>query len=109
MVVQTSMQSDVYVDDVSMTGESAEAPHHTSGVRVQRRSGDLVGMKEPRQPCLPGTVTPHLSDHTCDHVEVTTVVQGRTQQCADPLVSSLERDQGAAVERETSHPSARRS
>lgn len=98
MTLLPGMENDVYIDDVRVTDPPAQQPDGTGNEFVQRRHRHHRVAQQPSHPRLTRPATPCLSDHAGGDGEGEPLFHGPAQQSPYPTVTTLEGQQGAGVQ-----------
>jgi hypothetical protein len=92
------MQSDMNVDDISMTGQSAQSTDGPCRDFVERRDMYLRLCEQLPDSRLPRSASPCLRDSTSRDIDHQRPALGKAQYLAHSLVTALDRNQCAGIE-----------
>src|SRR5262249_29418049 len=82
-----------------------ERDRHSDRLFIERDNFDLIDPQEPRQRDLSTAIPPDLSHHTRGNSNLEALRQSPTQQCDQSLVTTIQGDQSAGIQR---YPPTRR-
>ena len=89
------------IDNIGVATASAEQSRRASSQLVER-DDDHCGIAEKAgHPRLAWTTTPSLCDDTGRHADGDLVLDGSLEQCPDPSLAALQRQQRSGVERQS--------